>query len=80
MAALASLSVLFLVQAAAETPEPPRLPEGVRAMIEAAISDGDGKAAETVIRLARQTHPNAVSEIDQLEELWRGQLARRDAN
>ena len=54
MPALASLSLLLLVQASAETPEPPRLPDGVRAMIEAAIATGAAKPTVPETQPARK--------------------------
>ena len=47
------------------------LPDGVRAMIEAAIAQGDSKTIEAVIRLARETHGSAGAEIDSIQERWR---------
>ncbi len=40
------------------------LPDGVRAMIEAARTDGNAEALATVIRLARQTNPQDIAEIE----------------
>lgn len=52
------------------------LPEGVRAMIEAAIDSGDPAKVATVIELARQTHPQDAAEITALETAFRtGQAA-----
>ena len=47
------------------------LPEGVRAMIEAAIDSGDPAKVATVIELARQTHTEDAAEIDALETAFR---------
>ena len=47
------------------------LPEGVRAMIEAAIDTGDAKKVATVIELARRTYPEGAAEIDALETAFR---------
>jgi putative salt-induced outer membrane protein len=79
-----ALAALFLgaVPAAASTAQPEAdasLPEGVRAMIEAAISSGDKKAIETVIRLARQTHSFAGGEIDEIGERWRLRVVEAEA-
>jgi putative salt-induced outer membrane protein len=73
------LPALLLSTAAAAQPLPENsaLPEGVRAMIEAAIASGDPKTAETVIRLARETQPGAGTEIDALQERWRLRLAEK---
>lgn len=58
-----------------------KLPAGTREMIEAAIADGDAKAIDTVLRLARQTSPEAVREIDAIEKPYRDRIeeARRTA-
>jgi putative salt-induced outer membrane protein len=55
------------------------LPDGVRAMIEAAIASGDAKAIETVVRFARETHAFAGGEIDEIAERWRLRLAESEA-
>lgn len=47
------------------------LPQGVRAMIEAAIDTGDPDKVATVIELARQTHPEDTAEIDALATAFR---------
>lgn len=51
------------------------LPAGVRAMIDAAIASGDKKAAETMLRFARQTHKAGAAEIDGVEKAWKAKLA-----
>ena len=73
----ASLTLLALAQATAESPA--KLPDGVRAMIEAAIAAGDAKTIETVLRLARDTHPFAGSEIDEIQQTWRLRVAESEA-
>jgi len=75
MAALA----LAAGAAAAQPAGGSALPDGVRAMIEAAIASGDAKTIETVIALARQTHAGAGAEIDQIAEQWRLRIAEADA-
>lgn len=55
------------------------LPDGVRAMLDAAIAGGDAKAVETATDLARQTHPLAVAEIDHLATQWRLRSAGESA-
>ncbi|QQN74115.1 YdiY family protein [Croceicoccus sp. YJ47] len=57
-----------LILATAVLPAPARaaLPEGVRAMVEAAIATGDLAKVETVVELARQTHPADTREINTL--------------
>jgi putative salt-induced outer membrane protein len=73
--------VIVAPSAAAIQPAESRsaLPDGVRAMIEAAIAGGDAKAIDTVIALARQTHGFAGAEIDALAEQWRLRIAEADA-
>ena len=65
---------------AAQNAADPALPDGVRAMIEAAIASGDTKTIEAVSRLARDTHAFAGAEIDQISERWRLRLAEAEAN
>lgn len=48
-----------------------QLPDGVRAMIEAAMETGDEKQVATVIALARKTQPNEAEEINGLEKIWK---------
>ncbi|QAY75650.1 YdiY family protein [Sphingosinicella sp. BN140058] len=69
--------LLVLAQAPADLPPP--LPDGVRAIIEAAIASGDAKTIETVIRLARETHPLAGAQIDDMLKVWRVQVAAAEA-
>ena len=59
--------------------EQPQLPEGVRAMIIAAIATGDAKAVETVVRLAKETHGGAAHEIDRIHEGFRNRQAEAKA-
>jgi putative salt-induced outer membrane protein len=56
-----------------------QLPEGVRAMIIAAIASGDAKTVETVIRLAKETHGQAAREIDRINEGFQTRLAETRA-
>jgi putative salt-induced outer membrane protein len=51
------------------------LPDGVRSMIEAAIASREPQAIETVTRFARETHPGAIAEIDEVLAEWRRQQA-----
>lgn len=55
--------------------QPPALPDGVRAMIEAAMRSGDAKAVETVTALAKMTHPSAAGEIDMLSQAFNNRRA-----
>lgn len=71
-------ALLLAVQAPAAEPAG-SLPEGVRAMIEAAIASGDAKAIETVIRFARETHSYAGGEIDEIRERWRLRVSEAEA-
>ena len=52
-----------------------QLPDGVRSMIEAAIVSREAQAIETVARLARETNPGAVAEIEEILAEWRRQQA-----
>ena len=74
--------LLTILPSAAGAMQPqgaPTLPDGVRAMIEAAIASGDTKSIETVIRFARETHGFAGAEIDQISERWRLRVAESEA-
>ena len=51
-------------------PDPP-LPDGVRAMIDAAFASGEDSDVEAVIRLARQTNPGSLGEISALISYYR---------
>jgi putative salt-induced outer membrane protein len=55
------------------------LPEGVRAMIDAAIASGDERKVATVIGLARSTWPEERSTIDAINDQWKITLAARRA-
>ncbi|WP_338445814.1 DUF481 domain-containing protein [Pelagerythrobacter marensis] len=57
------------------TPARAELPEGVRAMIEAAMETGDEGKIKTVLALARQTHPDGAEEIDTIEKGWKTRRA-----
>ncbi|WBY15659.1 DUF481 domain-containing protein [Erythrobacteraceae bacterium WH01K] len=59
-----------------------QLPPPVRAMIDAAIESGDSKAVSTVLKLARQTNPDQVAEIDEIANAYsqqQAELARQAA-
>ncbi|MBX7540421.1 DUF481 domain-containing protein [Qipengyuania sphaerica] len=51
-------------------PASAELPEGVQAMIDAAIATGDEKKVETVLELARATNPEDLAKIDAIEAEW----------
>ena len=74
------LALPFLAIAAPASAE---LPEGVRAMIEAAIERGDKAKVDAVIEVARETHPDDLTEIDTLyaafEQTQRELAAAREA-
>ena len=70
------LSVLLGCTATAAQAE---LPEGARAMIDAAIASGDEKKVATVIGLARSTWPEERSTIDAINDQWKITLAARRA-
>src|SRR3546814_5020592 len=53
------------------------LPDPVRAMIDAAIAEGNAASVATVIALARRTNPDAGAEIDALDAAWRTRLAEK---
>ena len=55
------------------------LPDGARAMIDAAIASGDEKKVATVIGLARSTWPEERSMIDAINDQWKITLAARRA-
>lgn len=57
------------------SPAHAELPEGVRAMIEAAMETGDAGKIRTVLALARQTNPDGAEEIDAIENGWKTQRA-----
>ena len=55
------------------------LPEGARAMIDAAIASGDERKVATVIGLARSTWPEERSTIDAINDQWKITLTARRA-
>ncbi|PKP98813.1 MAG: DUF481 domain-containing protein [Alphaproteobacteria bacterium HGW-Alphaproteobacteria-13] len=61
------LGVIPMVMAARE---PVRLPDPVRAMIDAAIASGERKDVETVASLAKATNPLSIVEIDAMLAAW----------
>lgn len=50
--------------------EPVRLPDPVRAMIDAAIASGERKDVETIVSLAKATNPLSIAEIDAILSAW----------
>lgn len=65
--------------ALAAAPASAELPEGARAMIEAAIATGDEAKVATVVALARGTWPEESAEIDALNNGFQTALAARKA-
>ena len=59
------------------TPVAAELPEGVRAMIDAAIATGDAKKVATVLELARATNPQEAAALDAIEAEWKAAEATR---
>lgn len=74
---MSSLSFLALLAAGSATAvsvnsDPAStLPDGVRAMIDAAIASGDAGAVSTMLRFARETQASAGAEIDLIEARWK---------
>jgi putative salt-induced outer membrane protein len=52
------------------------LPDGVRALIEAAVATGDARKVKTVIELARQTNPGDAAELDLIHDAFKHEQAR----
>lgn len=67
-------SVLFCA-----VPAKAELPEGARALIDAAIATGDEAKVRTVLELARSTWPDDAAEIASIEEEFKTSLAARKA-
>ncbi|MED5206518.1 MAG: DUF481 domain-containing protein, partial [Pseudomonadota bacterium] len=60
--------ILFALLGCTATAAQAELPEGARAMIDAAIASGDEKKVATVIGLARSTWPEERSTIDAIND------------
>lgn len=75
-----SIPLSFALLAIVGTPAHAELPDGARAMIEAAIATGDEKKVATVVALARSTWPDDRAEIDELDTNFRTALAERKAD
>lgn len=71
--------ILFAFLGCTATAAQAELPEGARAMIDAAIASGDEKKVATVIGLARSTWPEERSTIDAINDQWKITLAARRA-
>lgn len=55
------------------------LPQGVQAMIDAAIATDDATKVSTVLDLARATHPDDAAAIDAIEAKWKATQAEKHA-
>ncbi|WP_226697541.1 DUF481 domain-containing protein [Qipengyuania flava] len=71
--------ILFALLGCTAAAAQAELPEGARAMIDAAIASGDEKKVATVIGLARSTWPEERSTIDAINDQWKITLAARRA-
>ena len=71
--------ILFALLGCTATAAQAELPEGARAMIDAAIASGDEKKVATVIGLARSTWPEERSTINAINDQWKITLAARRA-
>lgn len=69
-----------LLLAAAAVPAQAELPEGARAMIDAALATGDKTKVATVLDLARKTWPDDAAEIDAVASAFATTLAARQAD
>jgi putative salt-induced outer membrane protein len=72
-------SIFSALLGCAATAAQAELPEGARAMIDAAIASGDERKVATVIGLARSTWPEERSTIDAINDQWKITLAARRA-
>ncbi|MFA6219877.1 MAG: DUF481 domain-containing protein [Erythrobacter sp.] len=61
----------------APSPAHAELPEGARAIIEAAIASADARKVATAIELARSAYPGEEEAIAAIEKAWQGEQARR---
>ncbi|WP_156680301.1 DUF481 domain-containing protein [Sphingomonas profundi] len=72
--------VVPLIEAPPAPPPPPaRLPDSVRALIDAATESGDEAAVATIMRFARQTNPETVGQIDALDAEFAAKVAEKKA-
>ena len=65
------LPLLFAAMCLPAFPAAAELPEGVQAMIDAAIATGDAQKVETVLELARQTNPDETEALDAIAAQWK---------
>ena len=68
---------LPIALAFSSTPAAAELPEGVRAMIDAAIATGDTSKVSTVLELARSTNPDEGETIDAIQAEWAASQAKK---
>lgn len=73
--AVLAMGVAALVASPAEA----RLPEPVRAMIDAAIATGDDAKVKTVLEIARATNPGDAAELDAITAEYQTALAAKTA-
>ncbi len=72
--------VVPLIEAPPAPPLPPaRLPDAVRALIDAATASGDEAAVATIMRFARQTNPETTTQIDALDAEFAAKVAEKKA-
>ena len=71
--------IFFALLGCAATAAQAELPEGARAMIDAARASGDERKVATVIGLAHSTWPEERSMIDAINDQWKITLAARRA-
>jgi putative salt-induced outer membrane protein len=69
------MSILLALSIAAAAP----LPLEVRSVIEAAVASGDAQAVATVARFARQAHPGAAAEIEEIVLVFTTARTAREA-
>ena len=73
------LPILLAAICLPAVPAAAELPEGVQAMIDAAIASGDAKKVETVLELARQTNPGEAARLDAIAAEWKAAQAVKAA-
>ena len=76
----ASFLLVFATLFSSAEPAAAALPEGVKAMIDAAIASGDPQKVATVLELARQTNPDEGATLDAIEAQFKQAQARKAAD
>ena len=69
------LPILFAAICLPAVPVAAELPEGVQAMIDAAIATGDAQKVQTVLELARKTNPDEAAALDAIAADWEASQA-----